>query len=54
MGTVKGTETGRHHTGVCNSSRTPSLEVLGQKYWEEVGVATVALTAQLPGWSSKT
>lgn len=31
MGTVKGTETGRLHTGVYNSSRMPSLEVLGQK-----------------------
>lgn len=46
---LRGTESGRRHTGVCNSSRMPSLGVVGQKYWEVVGVATAALTAQLPG-----
>lgn len=50
MSMVQGTETGRHHTEAYNSSRMPSLEVLDQKHWEVVGVATADLTAQLPGW----
>lgn len=48
---VVGTESDRHHTGVCNSSRRPGLEVVLQKHWEAVGVAMAALTAQLPDWS---